>query len=217
MTTVATWAKADSPNVRDRLDLANAWIDRGDVEMLDRDIVEAVKWYDRALDLLNPLEKEGKLRPFPDELTRLAALNQKAKDCHAAIRSIDDINVALQETPETSQRLLIGRAALLARMDRPLTPRQPRRSCANSSRRTAPTCTTSPVATPCASRRSAEASRPTLFQPRKRPAAPPMPPRRSKTCVRRSRTVSRTWSITRPTRTSTRCVRRPAIARSSQR
>jgi tetratricopeptide (TPR) repeat protein len=116
---VQTWAKADSPNVRDRLDLANVWIDRGDVEQRDRDYAEAVKWFDRALAVLTPLEQEGKLRPFPDELSRLTLLKTVTADDHSILKSIDDINVALEDMSERSQRLLVGRAALLARMGRP--------------------------------------------------------------------------------------------------
>jgi len=119
LTTVETWAKADSPSVQDRLELANAWIDRGAVEQRDHFFAEALKRYDRAVAVLNPLEAGGQLKSHPQDLARLQSVKKNADDCRAIIKSIDDLNGALQETPETVLRVLVGRAGALARLGRP--------------------------------------------------------------------------------------------------
>jgi hypothetical protein len=89
------------------------------VERLDYNYAEALRWYDRALGVLQPLRADGQLNPFPLEAARLSELERTAAECREVLRAIDDINVALNEPPEKALTLLVGRAAALARRGQP--------------------------------------------------------------------------------------------------
>ena len=116
---VEAYARPESPSVGGRIDLANAFITRGRVELFDHSYDEALTWYQRALDLLGPLNADGRLRPFPQEAARLDETEKIAAECRSIVQAVADIKVALKEPPETAVRLLVGRAALLARRGKP--------------------------------------------------------------------------------------------------
>jgi hypothetical protein len=116
--TAEQYANADPKNVLGRLDLATTRILRGRVEQLDYNFAEALRCYDLALGILRPLKENGKLKPLPQESARLEALDKEAEECRSILRTIDDINVALREPPETALRWLTRRAGALARRGR---------------------------------------------------------------------------------------------------
>jgi tetratricopeptide (TPR) repeat protein len=111
------YAKPDSPNLQDRFALADAYISRGRVEGLDHRYKDALAWSDRALAILRPLKAEGRLNP--PSLALLDRLEKEAQEWQSIVRAVNDINVALSAPEDKALRLLLGRAAALARLGRP--------------------------------------------------------------------------------------------------
>jgi tetratricopeptide (TPR) repeat protein len=116
---VEGYAKADSPNLLDRFDLASAYVARGNLERLDHRYEDAVAWYDRALAIVRPLKAGGKLEQNPLALARLKDVEALAQECRDVLKSIDDSDVALNQPAEKAMPRLVGRAAVLARRGRP--------------------------------------------------------------------------------------------------
>jgi tetratricopeptide (TPR) repeat protein len=115
---VEGYASADPNNLGGRIELANAYAGRGQVERLDYRFDEALNWYDRALAILQPLDKDGKLKPFPQEVARLKELKQTAGECRSSLKAVEDINYALTEPDYRAAGLLMSRAGALARRGR---------------------------------------------------------------------------------------------------
>jgi tetratricopeptide (TPR) repeat protein len=116
---VESYARADSPNLPDRFDLANTYIACGNLERLDHRVEEAMAWYDKALAILRRLRAEGKLARFPAEADRLDKLEKNAGESRDILKAIEDINFALDQRGDETLRLLMGRAGALARRGRP--------------------------------------------------------------------------------------------------
>jgi tetratricopeptide (TPR) repeat protein len=93
-----------------RLDLADALTLRGKVEQLDYHFGEALRFYDQALAVVQPLEQGSTLR---------GQLKKASEYCRAVVRAVDKIDTALAEPPDQALPLLVGRAAALARAGRP--------------------------------------------------------------------------------------------------
>jgi tetratricopeptide (TPR) repeat protein len=111
------YAKPDSSNLQDRFALASAYVSRSRVEGLDHHYKDALVWSDRAVAVLRPLKAEGRLN-LPS-LALLDRLEKEAQEWQSIVRAVDDINVALSAPEEKVLRLLLGRAAALARQGRP--------------------------------------------------------------------------------------------------
>ncbi len=117
--TVEGYAGAEPKDLLGRFDLADAWAARARVELLDYNFAEALPWIERALGIFRPLGAAGQLKPFPREAARRDELERAAAECRSILKTIDDINVALKEPPDTALRWLLGRAGALARRGRP--------------------------------------------------------------------------------------------------
>jgi tetratricopeptide (TPR) repeat protein len=116
---VEGYANTDPNNVLWRAELANTYIGRGKVERLDHAYEAALPWYERGIAILKPLKAEGKLRTLPQEAARLEDAERVADECRDTLKAVADVNFALKERGgETARRLLLGRAAALARLGR---------------------------------------------------------------------------------------------------
>lgn len=116
--TVEDYAKDDPQGLQTQLDLANGCIGRGKVERLDYRFEEAIPWYDRGTGILRKLKAEGKITAESPAAKRGREVEAMADECRAVLKAVDDINFALNEAPATAGRLLLGRAAALARRGR---------------------------------------------------------------------------------------------------
>jgi tetratricopeptide (TPR) repeat protein len=116
--TVEGNAAAFGDPLQTNFELVDVYALRGETEQNDHQYQEALAWYGRALAILRPLEKDGKLKGRPQEGQR-QALERAEEECRASLRAVDDLGFALAQPPEKAERLLAGRAAVLARRGRP--------------------------------------------------------------------------------------------------
>jgi serine/threonine protein kinase/tetratricopeptide (TPR) repeat protein len=83
---------------------------------------EALPWYERAQALLEGLETRGRLQETPKLSNLLALVRHDIKVCGLAVRAVEEPDFALAQPDSVAPRLLLIRAAVLARGDPPAKP-----------------------------------------------------------------------------------------------
>jgi tetratricopeptide (TPR) repeat protein len=99
-----------------RTGLAGACENLGACEQLAQRFTESAEWYQRGVDLLAALEKEGKLASW--QARALARMRQRLGESRAAQGAVDSLDFALKQPAEQVPQLLYLRAAVLARRGR---------------------------------------------------------------------------------------------------
>src|SRR5262249_13144817 len=76
---------------------------------------EALPWYERDQSLLEKLESDGRLQQTQKLRRLLPAVRQDVADCRMVVRAVDESEFALAQPVDVAPRLLLIRAAVLAR------------------------------------------------------------------------------------------------------
>jgi serine/threonine-protein kinase len=105
-------ALADPGNVRSLLDLARTHERIASALQQELDLAKAQDRFEQAIEILDQLEKDGKLKYWPRPLQDLARLRELLDEVKAGLRAVNDLDFVLGHPPARAAALLMIRARL---------------------------------------------------------------------------------------------------------